>query len=92
MLSLTSDKASPCIEKTELQSWALALKRLGLASFAAAFLESGSAFAALAAQGLYLAEPVLELWSPPGRLHALANLFEDPQQTAAFAQTLREAE
>ena len=91
MLSLTN-KSSLSPDKTEQQHWAQALKRWKLASFAAAFLESGGAFATLAAQSIYLAEPMLEIWAPRQRLDGFAQLLEDPQQTADFAALLREAE
>ena len=91
MLSLTNS-ASPSPDKTELQNWAQSLKRWKLAAFAAAFLESGGAFAALVAQSIYLAEPMLEIWAPRRRLDGLAQLLEDPHQTADFAALLRETE
>jgi hypothetical protein len=90
VLSLTTQKNDPSFEKTELQGWAQTLKRWGLAPFVAAFLESGGAFATIAAQGVYFAEPILEFWTPRRRLDSLAKFFEDPQQIERFATLLRE--
>lgn len=88
MLSLTRKISSP--DKTEWQKWARLLQRWGLASFAAAFLESGSAFATLGAQSIYVAQPLLDAWMQAKTLRAVAEMMEDPDQSAAFAQTLRE--
>jgi len=90
VLSLTSKISSA--DKTEWGKWARQLQHWGLASFAAAFLESGGAFAALGAQSLYVAQPLLDTWMPADTLRALAEMMEDPQRSAAFAQTLRETE
>lgn len=88
VLSLTSKISST--EKTEWGKWARQLQRWGLASLAAAFLETGGAFATLGAQSLYVAQPLLDAWMPAKTLRAVAQMMEDPQQSAAFAQTLRE--
>ncbi len=77
-------------EKTDWGKWARQLQRWGLAPFAAAFLESGGAFATLGAQSLYVAQPLLDAWMPPKTLRAIAEMMEDPEQSAAFAQALRE--
>lgn len=77
-----------------MDSWVASLtarlQQLGLAGLTAALLEAGSPFAPLAAQGIYISQPLLEIWLPRERLHALAGLLEDERQTAALAQTLRE--
>jgi hypothetical protein len=74
--------------KDKLQrSWATKLQRWGLAGLASALLEDGGAFATLAAQGLYVSQPLLESWMPA---RAVAELLEDPQQTQSFVKLLRE--
>jgi hypothetical protein len=90
VLSLASKKQISSVAKTEWENWAQQLRRWGLSSFVAAFLESGSAFATLAAQSLYVAQPLLEPWMPEKSLSAFAGMLADPQQSAAFAQFLRE--
>lgn len=74
----------------ELRPWAHRLKRWGLAGLAAEFLESGSPFAALAAQGLYIGQPVMEVWIPKEQISRLANILENPADSAEFIRLLRE--
>lgn len=83
MLSLTStpQKRNPLIQ--QIQQW-------GLGSLAAALLEHGGVFASLAAQGLYVAEPLLAAWTPEKGVRELAAMLEDPQQRAQLVNTLRE--
>ncbi len=83
VLSLTStpQKRNPLIK--QIQHW-------GLGSLAAALLETGGAFASLAAQGLYVAEPLLTSWTPAQSVRELAAMLEDPHQRAELADALRE--
>lgn len=83
MLSLTStsQKRNPLIK--QIQHW-------GLGSLAAAVLENGGAFVSLAAQGLYVAEPLLAAWAPRASLREFAEMLEDPRQRAELADALRE--
>ncbi len=83
MLSLTStpQKRNPLIQ--QIQQW-------GLGSLTAAILENGGAFASLAAQGLYVAEPLLAAWAPGQGLREFAGMLEDPHQRAQLADALRE--
>jgi hypothetical protein len=74
----------------EWADWARQLHRLKMATFVAALLESGSAFATLAAQSLYVSQPMLEAWLPAKRMRALAGMLEDPNESSAFARMLRE--
>lgn len=89
MHSLTSLESTHDIsnEGQEWRAWARNLRSWGLASLASALLESSGAFTTLAAQSLYIGQPLLEPWLP---VRSLATLLEDPQQTQAFAQLLRE--
>jgi len=75
-----------------LDPLAARLQKMGLAGLAAVFLEAGSPLAPLAAQGIYISQPLLEIWLPKEHLLALAALLEDERQTAALAQTLREVQ
>lgn len=82
MLSLTSNPQNhPLI--TRIQDW-----RLG--NLAAAILEHGGAFAHLAAQSMYLAEPLLSSWLSKESLHSFAHMMEDPGQRQALAAALRD--
>jgi hypothetical protein len=72
-----------------LQPLAAHLQRWGLSPLAAALLESAGPFGPLAAQSLYVAEPLLSPWMSKNSLHALAGVLEDSAQRTAFARTLR---
>ncbi|MCL5429376.1 MAG: hypothetical protein M1347_06220 [Chloroflexi bacterium] len=74
-------------EGREWRGWARGLQRWGLAGLASTLLESGGAFTTLAAQSLYIGQPLLDTWLAVG---PLAQMLEDPQQTQAFAKMLRE--
>lgn len=65
------------------------LRRLGLAGIAAALLESNSAFAMLAAQSLYVSQPLLDAWVPT---QTIAKMLENPKETEEFIAALRETE
>ena len=87
MLSLTNQRES---ERNQWGVWAQQLYRWKLSGFVASLLESAGAFAPLAAQGLYVGQPLLETWvSKPG-FKALAEMLEDPDEIKAFATYLRE--
>jgi hypothetical protein len=75
---------------TEWETWARQLKRWGFSGFAATLLESGGAFATLAAQGIYISKPLANTWISDSGLNSLANLLENPDQGNAFANLLRE--
>lgn len=83
VLSLTStpQKRNPLIQ--QIQQW-------GLGSLVAAILENGGAFASLAAQGLYVAEPLLAAWAPKQGLRAVAAMLETPDGRAQLVEALRE--
>jgi hypothetical protein len=63
------------------------LRRLGLSGIVAALLESSGAFAMLAAQSLYVSQPLLDAWFSP---QGIANMLEDPKETEEFITALRE--
>lgn len=77
-------------QPNEWRAWATGLQRWGLRGLAAALLESGSGFAALAAQSLYVGQPLLEPWLPKDKVGGLARMLEDPNQSATFARYLRD--
>lgn len=56
---------------------------------AAALLEAGGTLNALAAQILYVSQPLLETWLPAGKVQSIANLLEDQEENAAFIALLR---
>jgi len=87
VLSLTNRKES---ERNQWGLWAQQLHRWKLSGFVASLLESAGAFAPMAAQSIYVGQPLLETWvSRPG-LKALAELLEDSNEIKAFATYLRE--
>ena len=77
----------PDSEEQEWRAWTQGLRRFGLAGLASALLESSEVFPFLAAQGLYIGQPLLEPWIP---VRSLTNLLEDPQRVRAFAALLQE--
>jgi hypothetical protein len=77
-------------DAVEWHGWARTLRRLGLAKLTAAFLESGSPFSTLAAQALYMSQPLLEPWTAKGRVRDLAELLESPADVTAFTRLLKE--
>lgn len=66
------------------------IQRLGLSGLAAALLEHGGIFAQLAAQSLYVAEPLLTTWLPNDGVRNFAHMMEDPGQRHALAAALRD--
>ncbi len=74
-------------EVQQWNSWARNLQKWGLAGLVSAILEGSAGFATLAAQSLYISEPVLETWLPVNRL---AKMLENPDQVQAFIEILRD--
>jgi hypothetical protein len=68
------------------QNWIDALHRWGLREVAAGSLEALGPLSIIAAQAIYMSQPLL---GRPARLSALASLLEDPQQVSAFVSMLR---
>lgn len=66
------------------------IQHTGLGGLASAVLEHNAALASLLAQGVYLAEPLLDTWWPRSALHEVAHMLEHAQQRAALAQALRD--
>ena len=72
------------------QEWAQRLRRWGLHQFAAAFLEASGPLNLIGAQLVYIGQPVLSGVFPAEQLTSMAQVLEDPKQTQAFIQCLRE--
>ena len=71
--------------------WAKALHRWGISGGAAVLLEVTGPLNLLAAQAIYLGQPLLGGWLPGSKLTALARVLEDPKTTQVFIHYLREA-
>jgi hypothetical protein len=72
------------------QEWSDRLRQWGLNQFAAAFLEASGPLNLIGAQLVYLGQPVLSSVIADRQLNALAEVLEDPGQTQAFIDSLRE--
>lgn len=70
--------------------WSRFLRQWGIAEFAAALLETASPLNLLIAQMVYAGRPLLGSWINQERLMALAGLFEDRDESRAFAAFIRE--
>jgi len=73
------------------RGWAAALSRWGLQDAAASLLEAAGPVNLLAAQVLYLGQPLLGISHRQGGLGALVQLLEEPAQMREFIHLLREA-
>jgi hypothetical protein len=78
------------MDQQRWQEWAQFLHRWGLERWAAIFLESTGPLSVLAAQIVYVSQPLLKLAFSQNSLEALARLLDDPQQTKLFVTILRE--
>jgi len=79
--------------ESDLQTWSEWVQKLqqrGYSSWVAALLEGAGPLVTVAAQAIYLTQPVLRGIVPDYQLDAMAHLFEDPQQTRKFAARLKE--
>ncbi len=74
------------------QSWKEALHRWGLEEITAWLLECAGPFTLIAAQGVYLSQPLLRAVLPDEHWSALAELLEERSQQRAFLAHLREEE
>ena len=73
------------------RGWANALHRWGISGGTAVLLEITGPLNLLAAQVVYLGQPLLSGWLLSSKLTALAGMLEDPTKTQVFIQYLREA-
>ena len=81
------------MEKTipteEQKHWRTRLQNAGLADVTAAMIEAAGPLSILAAQGLYLAEPLLNGFSRNSSVAKLAEILEDREKSQQFADMLR---
>ncbi len=70
--------------------WARFLHLWGLDNVAAAMLETAGPLTIILAQLVYFSQPLIGQGASAGRLQALANLFEDQEESRSFAIYLRE--
>ncbi len=82
----------PTHERELWTAWAERLRQWGLDGFAGALLESAGPFNLLAAQCLYIGQPVLAGLPAAEQISALASLLEDKMQTQDFVRLLREGD
>lgn len=72
------------------RSWMNTLHQWGLEDLAEWLLESAGPFSLIAAQGIYLGQPLLRHLLPDEHWSALAELLEQPSQQRKFIACLRE--
>ena len=70
--------------------WEQTLHRWGVREWVASILEAAGPLNLLAAQALYLSQPLLGSAIPGGSLEALARVLEDPAERQAFVHFLQE--
>lgn len=71
-------------------TWASFLRRWGLDQPTAAMLEAAGPLGLLAAQFIYLGQPLFSGMNSHAKWNALANLLESEQDRLSFAAFLRE--
>ncbi|MBN2146575.1 MAG: hypothetical protein JW726_04265 [Anaerolineales bacterium] len=71
--------------------WAKNLHRWGMEDGAATLLDAAGPLTMLLAQFVYVGQPLLGRLVSPESIEALADMLEEPTQTKAFVETLREA-
>ena len=72
-------------------NWSRVLHRWGISGEAASILEGSGSLSFLAAQMLYLSQPLLSGVVSEQSLRAFARVLEDPSERRAFVSYLREA-
>ncbi len=72
-------------------NWSRALRHWGASDGVAAMLEGAGSLSLLAAQALYLFQPLFSGLISVKAFQALAQVLEDPAQKQAFVSFLREA-
>jgi hypothetical protein len=74
------------------QTWADTLTRWGVKDLTATILEAMGPLSLLAAQLVYVGQPVLAPFFRNATLEGLADMLEDPQETQAFIAVLRHSD
>jgi hypothetical protein len=72
------------------RTWADSMRKLGINDFIAAILEAAGPLTILAAQFIYLGQPLVVHQRLYASLTAMAGMLEDTQETQAFICLLRE--
>jgi hypothetical protein len=72
------------------RGWAVILHKWGIHEVVASFLESSGPLSLIAAQLVYMGQPLLNGISSSGSSRALAELLEDEVNRHAFIRILRE--
>jgi hypothetical protein len=72
-------------------SWSRIFRRWGISDGVASVLEGAGAFSLLAAQVLYLSQPLLSGVISARSFQAFAQILENPAEKRAFISFLREA-
>ena len=73
------------------QGWSESLQRWGVDQLAASLLETSGPLSILAAQIIYISQPLVSWIVSIDQINALAALLEEPAQARAFSTHLREA-
>jgi len=74
------------------QNWAHNLHRWGLAEWAASILDAAGPLTLIAAQLVYMAQPLVNKAMPEEHLQVLAELLEDSNKAHSFTSLLREGD
>lgn len=72
------------------RKWAVSMRKLGINEFTATILEAAGPLSMLAAQFIYLGQPLVVHERLYASLTALASMLEDSQETQRFICLLRE--
>lgn len=72
------------------QGWIDQLNQWGLGEFAATLLEATEPLNLIAAQFIYVGQPMLKGLIPAENITAFVNMLEDPKETSTFVAQLRE--
>jgi len=78
------------VELQTWQNWAAALRSRGLGEFAAVLLEASGPLNVVAAQMIYVSQPLFSHTASRMHLEPLAHLLEEPEHTQSFVTYLRE--
>lgn len=73
-----------------MQGWIDRLHQWRLGEFAATLLEAAEPLNLIAAQFVYISQPMLKGLIPTENMTAFATMLEDPKETSIFVARLRE--
>jgi EamA domain-containing membrane protein RarD len=72
--------------------WAQYLHKWGLAGWAASLLEAAGPLNILAAQVIYMVQPIADTVMPDNHWQALSEMLEDTKESQRFTSLLREVD